>query len=131
MTKLFVKFMQNICFSKNLIHEYFAECNIRINCRICDNIDELIVITKTFSLYSRFVSCNVHINFRIRENIKILNIITMILLTWSNCSFHRKSIWCFHDFWRIDFANEIDFTTFRIYLFILSIIQFNVIQQRI
>ena len=35
------------------------------------------------------VECNVHINFRICRNINALIVVAMILLTWSNCSFHR------------------------------------------
>ena len=57
------------------------------------NCSQKIVWTNHFSknsLLSCSVEYNVHIIFRIDTNINELNAIAMILLTWSNCCFHRE-----------------------------------------
>ena len=83
------------------------------------------------SLFSNFIECMIHIDFRIYINIKTLNVIVINLLTWSNCLFQDIIIWVFQMLWRIYFANEIHFATFRVYFFVWTINQFNVIQQHI
>ena len=50
-----------------------------------------IVCTRYFSenlLRWCFIECNVHNNFRICKNINALIVVAIILLSWSNCSFH-------------------------------------------
>ena len=83
------------------------------------------------SLLSRFRACNVYIDSRILENLNALKIVTTILLTCSNCLFQDMIMLMFSRSRRIYLVDEIYFATFRVYLFVSTTNQFNVIQRHI
>ena len=74
------KIRSRYLFFRNLIHANFTECNVRINCRICDNIDALIVMTKILSTWSNCSSRDINLmlqkfsNLLIRVNCLLINV---------------------------------------------------------
>ena len=55
------KFVQNVCFSEDLLHAYFVECIVRISCSICDSVDVLAEMTKISSTWSNCSSRDINL----------------------------------------------------------------------